>query len=553
MKKRYFLFVVLFAIALISIIYVWHFEPYSLVKLSYYALNSLTRMFIAFTLSVVFAVSFGYYAGTQKWGEKILIPLFDLLQSVPTLGLFPVVIILFITLFNGSRIGIEFAAIFLIWMCMVWNLIFAVYESIKSIPNEVRHAVESTGLKGWMKYRTLYLPSTVPALVYNSILSWGNGWYFLLASELISLGSATYRLPGLGAFFVDSAAKGDYASLFLSMFILAVIIFLMNTLIWKPLSVWAARFKYESYSESTEYTVLDSLAGDFTVFRTFLKKLNAAINWLFSTADKTACQIYLYTSKKFGDVKIFSKTMRAIVIATAVVFSIVFFYILLRALLILPPGVEKIPFAIFITFLRLLVAFAISCIWAVPAAVYLASNKKAEKILLPLFELTASLPATAFFPLVVAFVVSITSSFEPAAIILLVTGMQWYLFFNVYGGAKSIPSDLKQAAKSFGLKGKLYYTKLVLPAILPSFVTGAITAIGGGWNAVVVAEFISFGSNTYQVNGIGALIVQSLQKTGDVHFLVLSLTAMVITIFTLNRLVWDRLYNYVTTKFRVDY
>lgn len=554
MSKRHLLVGIAGILSLLVLLAVVKVEPFELLRLGFYSLNSIFRMLVAFILALLFAVTFGYFAATEKWGEKILIPIFDILQSVPTLGFFPAVIVLFISVFQGDRIGVELAAIFLIFSSMVWNMIFAVYESIKSMPREVLFAVEASGLNDWMKFRTLYLPTAIPALVYNSILSWANGWYFLIASEIISLGNSTYRLPGLGAFLVDSAAKSDFAALFLTLIFLAWIIFLMNSLLWKPLSLWSARFKHETFTEKTleRETIWDKLITVFPFLSKYLNFIGRKVFTLLKRIDSALNFMHVYLTRKSKKRKVFSRFVYYFIIFALFIAGAIFTYALYKSLSPIPSGVEKIPLALFFSFTRILVAFIISCIWTVPVAIYLASNKKAEKLLLPLFELTASIPATAFFPAIVAFIVGLTNNFEPAAIILLVTGMQWYLFFNVYGGARSIPNDVKQVASSYGVKNYLYYKRVLLPAILPAFVTGSITAIGGGWNALVVAEFISFGMNTYQVNGIGAVIVSAIHQEKGTSLLVLSLIAMVITIFVLNRLVWDKLYTYVTTRFKME-
>ena len=538
----------------------------------FYTLSSLIRLLIAFLISLVFAITYGIIAARKARAEKILIPILDILQSVPILGFFPAAVFFFIALFGGSWLGVEFAAIFLIFTSMVWNLTFAVYEQLSSIPKDIEEASESFGVKGWTKIRRLYIPAIIPKLVYNGIMSWAGGWYFLVAAEIISLGSKTYILPGIGSFLASSAYKGDFGNAFLGLGALITTILLIDIFVWRPLEAYANRFKYDYVSTiepSKEVVFPRSRMINFLIRypRPLIHRLSSKIVTIFSNVFSMVGNLFARAYGKLIKNIVVTKIFSYLIIIT--LFS-AFAYGLI--LLILEQGalfiesfrllfvkyetaqlVLSIPSALLLSITRLFIAYLIAVGWTLPVAIKVSKSPRLFNSLMPIFQTLAAIPAVAFFPFIFVLMVGLPYGQEFASILLILTGMQWYLLFNLIGGVKSIPGDIDEVAKTFNLRRVVYWKRILLPSIYPSLVTGSITGWGGGWNALIVSEYITFGGKIYSVLGIGALLDIAAYGLGNVALILLCVFAMIITIFTINRLVWRRLYRIVVGRYRIEY
>ncbi len=538
----------------------------------FYTLSSLIRLLIAFLLSLTFAITYGIIAARKARAEKILIPILDILQSVPILGFFPAAVFFFIALFGGSWLGVEFAAIFLIFTSMVWNLTFAVYEQLSSIPKDIEEASESFGVKGWTKIRRLYIPAIIPKLVYNGIMSWAGGWYFLVAAEIISLGSKTYILPGIGSFLASSAYKGDFGNAFLGLGALITTILLIDIFVWRPLEAYANRFKYDYVSTiepSKEVVFPRSRMINFLVRypRPLIHRLSSKIVTIFSNVFSMVGNLFARAYGKLIKNIVVTKIFSYLIIIT--LFS-AFAYGLI--LLILEQGalfiesfrllfvkyetaqlVLSIPSALLLSITRLFIAYLIAVGWTLPVAIKVSKSPRLFNSLMPIFQTLAAIPAVAFFPFIFVLMVGLPYGQEFASILLILTGMQWYLLFNLIGGVKSIPGDIDEVAKTFNLRRVVYWKRILLPSIYPSLVTGSITGWGGGWNALIVSEYITFGGKIYSVLGIGALLDIAAYGLGNVALILLCVFAMIITIFIINRLVWRRLYRIVVGRYRIEY
>jgi len=538
----------------------------------FYTLSSLIRMLIAFLLSLAFAITYGIISARKARAEKILIPILDILQSVPILGFFPAAVFFFIALFGGSWFGVEFAAIFLIFTSMAWNLTFAVYEQVSSIPKDIEEASECFGVKGWTKIRRLYLPASVPKLVYNGIMSWAGGWYFLVAAEIISLGSKTYTLAGIGSFLARSTYSGDFENAFLGLGALITTILLIDIFIWRPLEAYANRFKYDYVSaiEPSKGVVfpLSRLTSFLVRYpRPLIHTLSGKIVTIFSNVFSMAGNFFT---------KVYSKLIENIIVTKIFSYSVVlilfsaFAYEL--ALLILEQGplfmesfrllfvenetaqlVFSIPSAILLSMIRLFVAYLIAVAWTLPVAIKISKSPRLFNSLMPIFQTLAAIPAVAFFPFIFVLLIGLPYGQEFASILLILTGMQWYLLFNLIGGVKSIPGDIEEVAKTFNAKGGVYWRRFLLPSIYPSLVTGSITGWGGGWNALIVSEYIMLSGKVYSVLGIGALLDMAAYELGNVALILLCVFAMIVVIFTINRLVWRRLYRIIIERYRIEY
>ncbi len=541
MKKGHFILViVLFLISITIAFYFFDFIDFPGLKLiPYYAASSFLRMGIAYFFALCFALSYGYIAATNQRARKLMLPFLDILQSVPILGFFPAAVLFFIGLFNG-RPGVEMAAIFLIFTSMAWNLAFGVYESLTAIPKELVEAADSFGLRGWQRLENLTLPACVPKLVYNSVVSWSVGWFFLVASEIISAGSETYRLPGLGSFLIDTTYSGKTALMLVGLSSLVIIILLLELFIWKPMQSWADKYSYEYAGEKKP--------GEF-IFDTRIIKYS--FRFIFELFSKITVSLYIlfHEHKKM---KIILKSAGYILLISAAAYlSYILIFSIIRMFLNLPDEAYSIPLAIVYSFLRLCVAYMVCILWTIPAAVYIARNKKASSFLMPFMEVTASIPAIALFPAMVVIFLKF-GNLEIAAIILILLGMQWYLLFNLIAGVKSIPKDMENVASSFGIRGRLYWRKVLMPAMFPSFVTGSITAWGGGWNTLIVAEYIVFKGQEYHLFGIGYLLDRATFESPNSSMVILSVLSMAVTIIILNRLIWQPLYRKALTRYKFD-
>lgn len=519
--------------------------------LPYYALRSFLRMLAAYFLSLIFSLAYGYKAATDARAEKILLPVLDVLQSVPILGFFPAAIYFFVNLFRGSILGIELASIFLIFTSQAWNMTFGFYESITTIPDELKEVADAYRVTGWRRFVKLYLPAGIPKLVYNSILSWSGGWYFLIAAEIITIGPVEYSLPGLGSYLIRTAEEGELGLTLAGLATLVAIITVMNTFIWHPLSTWAENFKYEFETGGGRQLPKGwgyRLWYEAPVFRELRKLMisggSALGRALVSLGSRLPGRSYF---PWFGRIISWG-------------FLLLLAYSLLRGLialviLFLPPWhaeIFTIPQAIFYSFLRLLAAYILSLLWTLPVAIWMGHNEKAYNVLMPVFEVLASVPATALFPILVFLLVGFAGGMELAAVLLVLTGMQWYLLFNIVAGVKSIPKDMKEAAMVFGLKGFKYLRRVVFPALIPSLVTGSITAWGGGWNALIVSEYVVYAGQTYMAFGIGSLLDKAIYTTGNFQVIWSSLMAMVVVIVALNRFFWRKLYEWAAARFSFE-
>lgn len=520
-------------------------SPEGLGRLPYLASRSVARMVLAFALSTVFAIVYGHTAATSRRAARVMLPLLDVLQSVPILAFFPAAVLFFVSLFHGSPWGLEAASVFLVFTSQSWNMAFGVYEAISTLPLETRDAADVMGAKGWMRLRRVILPACVPKLVYNGIVSWAGGWYFVTASEIISTNSGNATLPGLGSFILTAGERGDLRALGAGLGVLILVVLLFEFLLWRPLQVWAERYKFEAVRAGTQPT-----SRALAFYRRMAPRPAA-------TRPATGARLRRAPRPPRPDHERALGVVRA---ALAVFFGALFLaavgflgYALLGVLSHpLPLEAASIPLALLASTGRLLAAYAITVAWTVPAAILIGRSDRASRILMPLTEVLASLPAAALFPLIVLVLVGVTGSLGLPSILLVLTGMQWYLLFNLIAGARQIPNDLLSAADLYGVKGWLRWRRVILPAMMPALVTGSITAWGGGWNALIVSEYVQFGDRTYRTFGIGELIDTATFERHDTALLLLSVLAMVAFIYAINVAFWRPVYRRAMGKYRLE-
>ncbi len=519
-------------------------------SLPFYTFRSLLRMTIAYIFSLLFSIAYGFAAATSKKREAIMLPILDIFQSVPVLGFFPAAIFFFVALIPNKIIGVEAASIFLIFTSQAWNMAFGVYESLTTIPKDLKEAYHFFDPNERLAFVRLYLPATIPKLVYNSIVSWSNGWYFLVACEIFAVGSASYKLPGIGSFIMETASESKIGLTLLGIFVLIVVIVFLDLFVWKPLSQWSRRFRYSISPGEEEET---EVWGVVSLFWEFIGNVLRKMRKPFLNEDRKPLNFTLFRKKWF---KRFIYFFNKVLLALIVVLLVVLVYKIAEAV---PIFVHSLNFsdillslkAILYSFFRLLIAYLISLAWTIPVAVYLFYHQKSARIISPILQIFASIPAVSLFPLILYYFIRFPHGLDITTVLLILTGMQWYVLFNVYGGLKAIPNDLKEVVDSFGLKKTLKFKRLLLPASLPSLITGTITAWGGGWNALIIAEYITLKGKTYSVLGIGSLLDKSLAN-GNQSLFILSLSLMVITIFLINHFVYRPLYDRIAERFNME-
>ncbi len=530
----------------------------SLNHLPYFAFCSFYRMLAAYVLALAFSVSYGMGAARGGRWERVMIPAIDIAQSVPVVGFFPAAVYFFVALAHGSRLGVEMAAIFLIFTSQAWNMALGVFEAIKTIPEDSIQALEAFGAAGWLKFRRLLMPASVPKLVYNSILSWVAGWYYLIACEIITVGPAHYRLPGLGSFLMESADHGRAIDIVAGLLMLLAIIVAMDIVVWQPLSVWAEKFRYEFAASSGPARSLGMFESLGKAGPAVTRVLRALLGPAFRAASGVLDSIARTQLVSTAEARRAGQVLRVFIVGSAL---IVFGYGVGDGLVALaktllqpwPREVRMIPAATVASMVRMVVAYAISLAWTVPCALAASENPRFNRFLAPAAEIVGSMPATALFPLIVVFVIEVTGGMNLASILLILTGMQWYLLFNLLAGVNQVPEDLKEAARAFGLSRFATWRKLVIPSVMPSLITGSLTAWGGGWNALILSEYFVYHGRTYQVLGLGALLDAATYETGNGVMILVSLLSMILVVIVLNRLLWRRLYDLATERYRLDY
>ncbi len=543
MNKRI-LFYVIFVILLAFFFSLFSINDDTTVLL--YALYSFGRMLAAYILSFAFSVVYGFYAARSKRNERILIPILDILQSVPILGFFPVVMFVLIA-FLPTAIGVELASIFLIFTSQAWNMAFGVYESIITIPQPISDAAKSFNIRKGQLFRTLYFPAMIPKLVYNSIMSWAGGWYFLFAAEIISLGNVSYTLPGLGSFMWEEVSSNHIDLGLLALGTLVIIIISMDIFIWRPLTISSTKYKYEEVEDTQTYQKFY-----FLKFLSYLPRVKIITDYIKNAFNKILRFRIRKIGLKFRYMKWAWISLFLFIIAAIIFGFIANFNLFLADLAkIKIAQLTVIPLAIVLSSMRMAAAYAISIAWILPVSYYMISHKKANQVLTPIFEILASIPATALFPFIVVIFLKFPGGLNLISIFLIMTGMQWYILFNVLGGMSNFPADLTEVSKSFKFKRWLYLKKVFLPGIYPSIITGSITGWGGGWNALIISEYIAINGVVYSVVGLGSLIDIATYHNTNIMLNLIYLFFMIITVLSFNRLLWKQLYKRVE-KYKIE-
>jgi NitT/TauT family transport system permease protein len=514
--------------------------------LPYYTARSLLRMVEAYGLALLFTFLYGYPAAHNRKAARVMLPALDILQSIPVLSFMPSVVLALVALFPGSSLGPELASVVLIFTGQAWNMAFSFIHSLQSVPPDLREVAAMLQMNRWQRLRILEAPFAAVGLVWNSMISWAGGWFFLMASEMFSLGPNQYRLPGLGSYLQAAANAGDIRAVLRGVGTLVLVIALLDQLLWRPLVAWADKFKVELVQagpppHSAVLTVLrrSHLHRWLTIY--LLGSVGELWGHLPRMRPLPAFAVRWAAVARHG--------LGLLLAATLVAVAAAGIWKGAGLLGALPLAVVSVLLkATGASALRVAAALAIGLAWTVPAGVAIGTNPKLSAVLQPISQILASIPATALFPVVLLVVLRLPGGLNLAAIGLLLLGTQWYLLFNIIAGASAMPDDLKEATSSMGLRGWLRWRTLVLPAIFPQLVTGMVTASGGAWNATIVSEYVRFQGEIHQTTGLGSLIAGATAAT-DFPLLLAATLTLAAVVVTVNRLVWQRLYQLAETRF----
>jgi NitT/TauT family transport system permease protein len=521
----------------------------SLRALPAYAGYSLLRITIAYVLSLGFALVYGYVAAYNHRAERFMLPLLDVLQSIPVLSFLPGVMLAMVALFPGRQLGVELGAILLIFTGQVWNMAFSFYASLKSIPKDMREAAEIYRFSGWQRFTQMELPFSAIGLVWNSMMSVAGGWFALMVCEMFVLGSRDFRLPGLGSYLQTAASAGDTASMFWGVTTMVLVIVLLDQFVWRPVIAWAEKFKVEQV-ESTDaprswvLSLVQHSSGLARIRQKTLRPLGERLLLYFARKHseerpgETAAAWREWLLRGLG-----------VLALGGIGYGVVRVAIILSG--VGQAELHATALGLGATFLRVNLALLIGALWTIPAGVAIGFNPRLARIAQPLAQIAASVPATALLPVILLLLIRLGGGLGLASIVVLLLGTQWYVLFNVIAGAMAIPTDLKECCSVFRVRGIERWKKLILPGIFPYLVTGLVTASGGAWNASIVAEYFHFKGQIYTTTGLGATIQQATDS-GDFHLLLVATIMMAATVVTINRLVWRKLYGLAETRFRLE-
>ena len=520
-------------------------------QLPYYAVRSLLRMFIALFFAYAFSFGYAYAAARSRRARRVLLPALDILQSVPVLGFLAVTVTFFLALFPGSELGLEAAAIFAVFTSQAWNITFSFYHSLVTQSAELDEASRLMGLSRWKRFWSVDVPGGAIGLVWNGMMSFGGSWFFLTASELIIVGGHRYTLPGVGAYVGVAVEQGRLGHVVWGIVTMIIMILVVNVLFWRPLVAYVERFRLEQ-TEATQKPrsmVLSALRRSSwpAVAGRGRRAIAGPVNQLMGVATGVDDRSLVSHAAR----------RRAADFAFAAVVAGLLGYGLYSMLAYIAAGQQGLgvlghAFGLgFLTFLRVAVVVAISSVIWVPVGVWIGFNPRIAQFLQPVVQVFASFPANFIFPFAIVLFLDIGLSLNYGSILLMALGTQWYVLFNVIAGASAVPSDLKEAMDNLDVHGWERWRRMVLPAVFPAYVTGAITAAGGAWNASIVAEIVIYNHHVLAATGLGSYISQATARN-NFHEIIAGILVMAVYVTGLNALLWRRLYSIAESKFALS-
>jgi NitT/TauT family transport system permease protein len=517
-------------------------------QLPYYALRTTLRMFAALVASLIFTFTYATLAAKSRRAEMILIPVLDILQSVPILGFLSFTVTFFLNLFPGNTMGAELAAIFAIFTSQAWNMAFSFYQSLRTVPRDLDEVARGFRLSGWQKFWQLEAPFAMPGLIWNTMMSMSGGWFFVVAAEAITVGDTTIALPGVGSYIAKANDAGDWSAIGAAVLTMGIVILLYDQLLFRPIVAWAAKFRVElSVSEDVESSWVLNL-----IKRTYWLRLGSA-------PVLAALRSISLWSVRFPTILRAQKTSEQpsrlldaiwILIVIAVAAWAAWLTISYIATELSWDEVGRVFVLTFYTLLRVIVLMLLATLVWVPISVWIGLRPRWAEAVQPIAQFLAAFPVNLLFGAAVSLVLAYNLNTNIWLSFLIVFGTQWYIVFNTIGGAAAFPNDLREAAANFRIRGWRWWTQVMIPAIAPYYLTGAITASGGSWNASIVAEYVKWKDHTVVAQGVGSYIAEATEK-GDFPRIVLGVAMMSLFVTLFNRLFWRQLYAYAERRLRL--
>ncbi|OAJ51342.1 sulfonate ABC transporter permease [Paraburkholderia ginsengiterrae] len=517
-----------------------------------YAMRTTLRMLAAMVASLTFTLVYGTLAAKSRRAGLVLVPILDILQSVPVLGYISFTVTFFLALFPGRVLGAELAAIFAIFTSQAWNMTFSFYQSLRTVPRDLDEVSRGFHLTSWQRFWKLEVPFSMPGLIWNMMMSMSGGWFFVVASEAITVGNNTITLPGIGAFLAQAISDKNLHAIGWVILAMTVVILAYDQFLFRPLVAWADKFRMENTSsgDAPESWLLDLIRRTRLIHR-----LLVPAGWMLAKAARVPLRLPAFQGPRF-QIPQMQKSSRVgdFIWATLVLISTV--YVVYRVVIYVRTGVtlDEVGHVFvlgLITLLRVVLLIAIASVIWVPLGVLIGLRPALAEKIQPLAQFLAAFPANLLFPVFVIVIVRFHLNPDIWLSPLIVLGTQWYILFNVIAGATSYPNDYREASKNFHIKGWQWWRQAMLPGIFPYYVTGAITASGGAWNASIVAEFVQWGDTKVAAHGLGAYIAQTT-AAGDYPKIILGIAVMSLFVTLFNRLLWRPMYAYAESKLRLD-
>ena len=514
--------------------------------LPFYAARTTLRMFTALALSLLFTFTYATWAAKSPRAEKLLVPILDILQSVPILGFISVTVVFFMSLVPGRVLGAEFAAIFAIFTSQAWNMAFSFYQSLRTVPDELCDCCGSFRLSQWMRFWRLEVPFAMPALLWNMMMSMSGSWFFVVASEAISVGHTNIALPGVGSYIALAIEQGNLHAIYWAIATMLIVILLYDQLIFRPLVVWSDRFRIDQEQGArAPHSWALTMMQRSRIMAALRTLFYAVIRWTSRKTPRPQTPAVLANAGTGRRTGLLWFLLLVVLVGLAL-------WRIASMLIGETSANEALHVAALatITMLRVLILIALASLLWVPIGIWVGLRPRATQIVQPVAQFLAAFPANLLFPLAVFGIVTWKLNPDLWLSPLMILGTQWYILFNVIAGASAMPAELRYAAQNFGVSGSLWWRRVALPGVLPYYVTGAITASGGSWNAAIVAELASWRNVQVKAHGLGSYIAEAT-TAGDFHRIILGIATMSLFVVAINRVFWRPLYYYAERKFRL--
>ncbi|TMJ62000.1 MAG: ABC transporter permease subunit [Alphaproteobacteria bacterium] len=518
-------------------------------RLPEYALRTVLRMAAALVVSLAFSFPYAALAAKSRQAEKILIPVLDILQSVPVLGFLSITVTGFIALFPGRLLGVECAAIFAIFTSQAWNMTFSLYQSLRTVPVELTEAARMYHLSAWQRFWRLEVPHGVPPLIWNMMMSVSAGWFFVVASEAITVSGQSILLPGIGSYIATAIDQRDLGAIGYALLVMLVVILLYDQLLFRPLLAWSRKFRSDADAEEYDvrpwFLLVMQRARFFDLLQSTVLALNRSLDRAIVAGSRHWMPARETQPPSAAAIRLFDLGLLAVASA-AVVWLVAFVRQDVSA--------DEIGWVVLLgalTALRVVILIALASLIWVPIGVSIGLRPQIAERVQPIVQFLSAFPANLLFPAAVVLILRFDLNPEIWLSPLMILGTQWYILFNVIAGTAALPAELKLVASNLGVRRWLWWRRIMLPAIFPAYVTGAVTAAGGSWNASIVAEVVQWGDTTLHATGIGAYIAE-YTAAGDPARIALGIGVLCLYVIAFNRLLWHRLYELSIERLRLD-